>query len=258
MRRIVATAAFTICAVVPGLVYETAATAAPSNRPAASATKAGALQLKPAALPGATGAVAYRKWLSASGGTGRPYTFSLNTGSKRLPPGLTLQPNGKLSGIPTQAGTFPFTVRVTDTAGNTQTAAYSMTVSPGISLQVSGYVGKQCSVEGPFQSGSMTVKPFAFGPIRSVKGTVQVPGTNGPSLVTLSLNQLGSRGPLGVGWLTLINTTDAQCSAINPVFSLGRPKRLGLAAASGTGWFIATIDGVNYTLSVHFTVVTRF
>jgi hypothetical protein len=84
-----------------------------------------------------------------------------------------------------------------------------------------------------------------------------VPGKNGPSLVKFTLNSVGSKS-LGIGWLTLVNTTDAQCSAVNPVFSLTRPTRLGLAAASGTGWFLATVNGINYALSVQFTVVTRY
>lgn len=238
-----ATLALTVFAVIPGWAG------------AASATTAAALVVNAVALPSATGAVPYSQQLPASGGAGAPYTFAKAATSKRLPPGLTLDSTGEVSGTPTQVGTFPFTVRVTDQAGGVQSEEFSISVVPGISLHISGYVGSQCSVQGPFQSGSMTVKPFALGPIKSVKGTVQVPDTNGPSLVSLSL---GSSGSLGLGWLTLINTSNAQCSAINPIFSLGRPTRIGLAAVSGSGWFIATINGVNYTLSVQFAVVTRY
>ena len=249
---------FLLFGVIPGWVGGASATTPSQPRTTAATTATSPLTIKPATLPNAVGALAYSHRLSGSGGAGAPYTFAKDPASKRLPPGLTLKSTGEVSGTPLQVGTFPFTVRVTDTAGNVLSAPYSITVLPGISLKISGYVGSQCSIAGPFSSGTMTVKPFAFGPVTAVKGAVQVPGSNGPSLVTLSLNTLGRSGALGLGWLSVINTTDAQCSAINPVFSLGRPTRMGPAAASGSGWFIATINGVNYTLSVQFTVVTRF
>ena len=59
--------------------------------------------------------------LQATGGTA-PYKWSLATGSK-LPTGLTLNATtGAISGKPTNAGTFSFTVTVTDSATKKQTA----------------------------------------------------------------------------------------------------------------------------------------
>jgi len=51
-----------------------------------------------------------------SGGT-PPYTYALNTGS--LPPGLTLNPDGTITGTPTSAGSFTFSIKVTDSMGMT-------------------------------------------------------------------------------------------------------------------------------------------
>lgn len=51
---------------------------------------------------------------TASGGMG-PYTFSLASGS--LPKGVTLQPDGTLTGIPEETGTFTFTVKAIDKNG---------------------------------------------------------------------------------------------------------------------------------------------
>ena len=74
---------------------------------------------------------AYSGSIPASGGT-PGYTFSISSGT--LPPGLTLNPtNGIISGIPTTAGTFPITIKVTDsTAGTslTATANCSIKISP--------------------------------------------------------------------------------------------------------------------------------
>ena len=65
--------------------------------------------------------------LSFQGGTA-PYTFQVVAGS--LPPGLSLQASsGVISGIPAAAdvgNAYPFTVTVTDQAGNQTTAYYTM------------------------------------------------------------------------------------------------------------------------------------
>jgi Putative Ig domain/Galactose oxidase, central domain/Bacterial Ig-like domain/Kelch motif len=56
------------------------------------------------------------------------------TGST-LPPGLTLDPNlGTISGTPTLAGTFPFTVVVTDAAGAAASESYTITVNSPLTL----------------------------------------------------------------------------------------------------------------------------
>jgi arylsulfate sulfotransferase len=57
----------------------------------------------------------YSSSLTASGGV-PPYTFSITSGS--LPPGLSLTSStGAIAGVPTTAGTFPFTATVVDSIG---------------------------------------------------------------------------------------------------------------------------------------------
>lgn len=77
-------------------------------------------------LPGATGGSAYNQTIAVTGGT-TPYTFSIAGGS--LPAGITLDPTGKLAGIPTGLGAFHFTVSVTDSKQNTSTKDYDLTVT---------------------------------------------------------------------------------------------------------------------------------
>ncbi|VVB50914.1 Putative Ig domain protein [uncultured archaeon] len=66
-------------------------------------------------LPAANIGVAYTTSIAATGGVA-PYTFAVTAGS--LPAGLTLTPSGTLAGTPTTAGSFTFTVTVTDSATN--------------------------------------------------------------------------------------------------------------------------------------------
>jgi len=61
-----------------------------------------------------------------SGGVG-PFTWTVAAG--QLPPGVTLT-GGHLGGTPTAAGTFTFTIKVTDSAGDQATEPGSITISP--------------------------------------------------------------------------------------------------------------------------------
>jgi len=61
----------------------------------------------PAALASATVGAAYRQTLSATGAT--PITWSITSGS--LPPGLSLSQAGVISGTPSTAGKYSFTIR---------------------------------------------------------------------------------------------------------------------------------------------------
>lgn len=81
---------------------------------------------------------------SAAGGAG-PYSFILSCGSSPLPPGLTLGPDGTLSGTPTAPGTYPFSVTAIDGNGCTGSASFSLTMgSFGLCLFDDGGVAKLC------------------------------------------------------------------------------------------------------------------
>jgi uncharacterized repeat protein (TIGR01451 family) len=84
------------------------------------------------APPSGEAGVAYSDPLSVTGGTS-PFTWSIASGS--LPGGVTLNTStGLLSGTPTAAGTFNFSVKVTDSAALSDTKATSITIIPGPSL----------------------------------------------------------------------------------------------------------------------------
>src|ERR1022692_3741859 len=78
-------------------------------------------------LPAARVATSYSAAVSASGGS-VPYAWSLSAGS--LPPGLSINPSGAISGMPGQAGSFSFSVKVTGGGGGSATKALTISVSP--------------------------------------------------------------------------------------------------------------------------------
>jgi hypothetical protein len=97
-----------------------------------SITVTTAITLSPTTLPIPTVNNSYSQQLTASGGSGTGYSFAVTTGA--LPAGLSLATSGKVSGKPTTAGNFSFTVTVTDSLGITASQDYSLTVNPAITL----------------------------------------------------------------------------------------------------------------------------
>jgi len=85
-----------------------------------------ALTIQPASLPAGTANTPYSQTLTASGGTGTK-TFATTAGA--LPTGLTLSTMGVLSGTPTAAGSFGFTVTATDSAGATGMQGYTIVIN---------------------------------------------------------------------------------------------------------------------------------
>ncbi len=91
------------------------------------AIDAPAIVIDPAALGAAVVGDAYTATLTADGGAA-PYAFALESGA--LPPGISLDNAGGLSGTPSASGTFNFGVRATDSNGNSGTATYALVVTP--------------------------------------------------------------------------------------------------------------------------------
>src|ERR1700746_1480874 len=69
----------------------------------------------------------YSGSLSTSNGP-PPYTFSLSSGA--LPNGLTLNPAGQVSGTPSKAGSFQFTIKVKDKNSATASGSFTITIAP--------------------------------------------------------------------------------------------------------------------------------
>jgi hypothetical protein len=70
----------------------------------------------------------YLQSLTASNGL-PPYSWALIEGA--LPAGLMLRPSGEIVGEPLQEGTFPITIRLTDSSGNSATRDFQLEVLEG-------------------------------------------------------------------------------------------------------------------------------
>lgn len=128
------------------------------------AVDAPAITLTPSggALPGATGGSAYSQSISASGGTA-PYSFAVTAGD--LPDGLSLATDGTLSGSPTEAGSFTFTVTATDSNGFAGNSDYTLAVDgPTIMLGPAALPDGEATVDyGPVTlAASGGTAPYTF------------------------------------------------------------------------------------------------
>jgi hypothetical protein len=84
------------------------------------------------ALPNGEVGLAYSDSAAASGGI-PPYAYQVSLGS--LPPGLLLNPSsGLLSGTPTAAGPFGFTLLATDANGCTGSRGYTLTIADPLTI----------------------------------------------------------------------------------------------------------------------------
>ena len=88
------------------------------------------ITVNPATLPNGSVGTPYNQIVSGSGGTA-PYSFSISSGA--LPTGLILNgASGAISGSPTTAGTFNFTITATDASGCAGSRLYTVTIAaPG-------------------------------------------------------------------------------------------------------------------------------
>ncbi|HET7587199.1 MAG TPA: autotransporter domain-containing protein, partial [Gammaproteobacteria bacterium] len=176
------------------------------------------ITLSPASLPAMTVDEAVRQQFSASGGAGG-YTFSVTNGA--LPPGLSLSSAGLLSGTPTTAGSYRFTVTARDENGSTGARNYDVSVGQGQAAPVAHAqtvavaAGKSVTIDatkgatgGPFTGAAVSSPPatgtatvegtdIVYSAPADASGTVtfeytlsNAAGTSAPAQVTVTINPL--------------------------------------------------------------------
>jgi hypothetical protein len=109
-------------------------------------------------LPNGTAGVAYSNTLTEDGGTA-PFTWTVTSGS--LPPGISLSPSGTLSGTSCVPSSYTFTVKVTDSVGNSGTQQLMLLVLAAPVAQVNQPLAPESSA--PAAAGfNLTVKGTGF------------------------------------------------------------------------------------------------
>jgi hypothetical protein len=119
-------------------------TPAPSESPSPSASPV-ALAIASAGFHAGEVGVGYAAVTPYAAGGTAPYTWSLSAG--KLPPGLAIGPDGTVTGKPTRAGAFRFTLLVADSAGGTVALARTVTIAPALKLSLIPACATHCSVE---------------------------------------------------------------------------------------------------------------
>jgi hypothetical protein len=148
------------------------------------------------ALPNAAPGAQYTQVVTATGGI-PPYTWT-STGT--LPPGLTLSSTtGVISGIPTTAGTYTFSVMVSDSLGVFATASYTIVISTTVTqpAQITFLVQPSNAI------GSQAISPAVQVQVTDVTGAPLPNNT-----VTMSIANLACPSATLSG--TLTGTTNAN------------------------------------------------
>ncbi len=220
-------------ALVCALVVVTAACARPNSTghqavptpiPSPSPTPTTPLVLA-ATAPFHTGevGVAYAPIAMAATGGVQPYSWTISAGA--LPDGLAVGSDGIVSGTPTAAGNFGFTVQVSDAGNSTATIPGSVPIAPHLSASLIPACATQCSVE----LGCVSVCG-AFG---------QVGGGIGPYSYALTSGQLPSGTSLS--GLTLTGTFTGLSGYLQ--FSVQVTDSLGATASvAPTFWMYQHIS----------------
>ena len=133
-------------------------------------------------LPPGTLAQAYSTSLVAAGGS-QPYTWEVTAGS--LPPGLNLNPAaGVLSGTPTSAGNYTFTIKVSDNTSDFTLKEFTMAVegSPTATTSpVSSITGTTATLNGLVNPQNLlTSVAFCYGTNANFSNCTQVVSTQSP------------------------------------------------------------------------------
>ena len=86
-------------------------------------------------LPSGYGGTAYSVTFAATGGSGTGYTWTVTSGASNLTAvGLSLSSAGVLAGTTPVAGSATFTVKVTDSVGNSATGNFTVTIKSGLAI----------------------------------------------------------------------------------------------------------------------------
>lgn len=98
----------------------------------------GTIAITTATLPNGAAGASYSTTFTGAGGS-TPYYWEISGGNSSLSAiGISLNPTtGVLSGTPTAAGTYSFSVRMMDNTGESTTKGFSLTINPALTITTS-------------------------------------------------------------------------------------------------------------------------
>jgi hypothetical protein len=184
-----------------------------------------AVGVSPGVAPNGTTGVAYAQAFSGTGGTG-PYTFAVTAGS--LPPGLSLSGAGNLTGTPTSAGAYAFTITATDSLAASGGQAYSVSISPA-PVAISPVTLPNALVAASY---TQTLTPSGG----TAPYTFAMTGGALPGGMSVSAGGVLSGTPASVGSYNFtVTATDANAAAASRSYTLNvNPPTLNVSPATLT------------------------
>jgi hypothetical protein len=188
------------------------------------------ITVTPAALPAGQVGTPYSQTLGATGGVS-PYTFAVTSGS--LPSGLTLGSGGSLSGTPSAAGSFEFTVTATDDDGCTGSLPYTLVIAgtPAVNVSPTSVTVYEAEATATFEvvlgsapSGNVVIDVASNNTAAATVDESELVFTTGdwstPQVVTVTaVNDAvddGNQNAVIVLTIDTAGTTDSNYDALNP------------------------------------------
>jgi uncharacterized protein (TIGR03437 family) len=196
--------------------------------------------------PAATVGAPYAANINGTSGTPR-YTFAIASGT--LPPGLQLIPGNAVEativGVPTQAGSFTFELRITDSTGATATRTFTINVNSTSQVVItSTYLSPgnlnaaytaQLTAEGGQFPFTYSITSGSLPPGLSLSSAGEISGTptsRGTFAFTVLVRD--GRGATAQAALRIVIDGDELAFSF-PYLRAGRPGVFYLDAVSGTG-----------------------
>ena len=177
---------------------------------------ASTLTISTVSLPDGVAGSSYAQALSASGGQ-PPYAWSVSGGF--LPPGLSLN-GAQISGTPTTAATFPFTLLVSDASGKAATKDLSIRIGAALTLVTSSLASLQTGVATTQQlTASGGVPPYSW---------AVVSGSLPPGLTLSSSGSLSGTPTVPGSFSFTIRVSDSSAASATRAFTLAVSASLSI------------------------------
>lgn len=215
-------------------VQDSASPAATAQQTLSLTVTTQALTITPSSLPAGTVGVAYSQTITATGGTS-PYTFSLDSASNSLPPGLTFTAGSSqatISGTPTATGTYSgILVDAQDSASPAATTQKSYSITVYTPTTACG-TGNESVLSGQY---AFLLQGFdAQGPV-GIAGSFTADGTG---MITAGVEDINRESGVGI---------DLPLTTASSSYSVGSDNRgcLTIASSAGTETFRFSLGSIS-------------